>query len=229
MTPIARAQSAADEVYIRTSYATLDQLARGLGERAWPGVHLPRATYELADGSLWYPRDWWRLFDDALAWLRADAARASRATVDALALTDALAVPVDALATPTADEVAQTLARLPALFARRLTAAAHALGHAVDVDDEWASYLGGFYGACLRDVAPEAVVHKEALVAQLDRALAAPRPDDAAWCAALRAQVECLDGLCRPFAACDRIRFGRPTSRDRLITATHQRYPHVFA
>jgi hypothetical protein len=38
-------------------------------------------------------------------------------------------------------------------------------------------------------------------------------------------QVEGLDALLRPFAPCDRIRFGRPTSRERCIDAPRARFP----
>jgi hypothetical protein len=114
------------------------------------------------------------------------------------------------------------------LFERRLRAAAVALDHPVDPAAEWASYLGGFYGACLRDAIPEMIVAKERLVARLDRALGDARPADPVWCEELRADVEALDGLTRPFAACDRARFGRPTSRDRLIDGARRAYPQVF-
>ena len=185
--PIALAVTPADIAYVQTHYVTADQLARGLGEAAWAGTRLPRATYCLADGSAWYPRDWWRLHDDAGG-----------------------------------------IAALPALFARRLGAASEALGHPCDLAGEWQAYLAGLYGACLREVTPEAIVQKDRLVARLDRALAAPRPHDRAWLARLRADVDALDGLSRPFASCDRVRFGRPTTRDRLIDGTRARFPHAF-
>jgi hypothetical protein len=180
MEPIAIATTPDDITYVRAHYVTLDQLARGLGEHAWPGIHLPRATYALADGSLWYPRDWWRLHDDAGG-----------------------------------------VAGVRPLFARRLRASLRALGQAgdpeCDVDDHWQSYLAGLCGACLRDVSPETIAIKEHFVARLDAARAAPRWDDPSWRTRVREDVDALDGLTRAFAACDRLRFGRPTSRDRLI------------
>jgi hypothetical protein len=115
------------------------------------------------------------------------------------------------------------------LFERRLVAAAARLGHAVDVASEWEAYLAGLYGACLREVTPENIALKELVAAALDRRLADPRPHDGAWCAALRAEVETLDSLTQPFAECDRIRFGKRTSRDRLITDVRARFPQVFA
>jgi hypothetical protein len=188
MEPIALATTTDDVGYVKAHYAPLDQLVRDPVERDWPGTHLPRATYRLADGSLWVPRDWRRLLADA-----------------------------------------GDIARLPGLFLRRLRAAADALHHTCDPQAEWSAYLAGLYGACLRDVTPEAIVAKDRLVAQLDRALADPRPRDPAWCVTLRADVEALDGLSRPFATCDRIRFGRPTSRDRLIDGPRRAFPEVFA
>ena len=110
-----------------------------------------------------------------------------------------------------------------ALFAERYRAAG-----GDDLDAEWAAYLAGLYGACLREVTPENIVAKARLVDRLEHALAEPRPEDPAWCRGLRSDVDALDRLARPFAACDRARFGRPTSRDRLIDVPRERFPHAF-
>jgi hypothetical protein len=115
-----------------------------------------------------------------------------------------------------------------ALFARRHLAASEALGEPDDLDAAWSAYLAGLYGACLREVTPETIVAKQRLVRRLEAALAAPRIDDPSWCARLRADVEALDGLEKPFASCDRARFG-PTTRDRLIAAPRARFAAVFA
>jgi len=115
------------------------------------------------------------------------------------------------------------------LFERRLVAAAGRIGHPVEVAAEWDAYVAGLYGACLREVTPENIALKEFVVAALERRLGDARPHDGAWCAALRADVETLDGLSKPFAACDRVRFGKPTSRDRLITDVRARFASVFA
>lgn len=114
------------------------------------------------------------------------------------------------------------------LFARRYRAAVAALGHRDDLATEWPAYLEGVYGVCLRDVTPENIVAKDRLVARIDHALAAPRPDAAVWCATLRADVEALDGLSRAFADCDHARFGRPTSRARCIEGARTAYPAAF-
>ena len=90
---------------------------------------------------------------------------------------------------------------------------------------DWEDYLSGEYGICLRQVTPETLVLKEALVERIDRALAAPRPDNLRWRRALTFEIDGLDALVRPFARVDRLRFGRPTSRERLIETPRRRWP----
>jgi hypothetical protein len=120
--------------------------------------------------------------------------------------------------------------RLREHFARRYRAAAARDGVAADPDDEWCSYLSGEYGVCLREVSPETIVRKSALMERITALLAEPRPDDDEWGTELRGAVNELDALERPFAPhYDRARFGAPSSRDRLITAVRERYRTVFA
>jgi hypothetical protein len=114
------------------------------------------------------------------------------------------------------------------VFTERARAAAALHDHPVDLDEEWEAYVAGLYGACLHDVTPELIVLKAAVVERMDRALTDPRAHDPQWCDQVRSDVALLDGIVRPLAACDRIRFGRPTSRDRLITDVRRRFPHVF-
>ncbi|MEO8706737.1 MAG: DUF6058 family natural product biosynthesis protein [Kofleriaceae bacterium] len=175
MEPIATAVTLDDIAYVRRDFM-----------EAQPVHGLPRASYQLPGGELYYARDRRRLADEA-----------------------------------------GSIEAVPAMFARRLAAAMLELDHRVDPDDEWQAYLAGLYGVCLYEVTPEAIVHKARLVARLDRMLA--HPGDAAWLAALHADVDALDALARPFAACDRARFGRPTSRDRLITAVRAAWPGTLA
>jgi pimeloyl-ACP methyl ester carboxylesterase len=115
---------------------------------------------------------------------------------------------------------------LRGLFARRFLAAG---GPDNEVGAEWESYLTGAYGVCLKHVTPENIVRKSALVAEIDGLLEEPKPDDQTWRERLRASVDELDELERPFApAYDRARWG-PSSRDRCITAPRGRFPEVFA
>jgi hypothetical protein len=115
---------------------------------------------------------------------------------------------------------------LPHHFARRTELAARMLGIAPDTREaDWEDYLSGEYGICLRQVTPETLVLKETLVERIDRALAAPRPDDLRWRRALAFEIDGLDALVRPFARVDRERFGRATSRERLVETPRRRWP----
>jgi Family of unknown function (DUF6058) len=115
-------------------------------------------------------------------------------------------------------------------FVRRLAQAADAARSVHDPEEEWNAYLSGAYGACLRRVSPETIVEKTSLMRWIEELLAAPRPEAADWIAALKRSVDCLDELERPFAPhYDRLRFGGPSSRDRLITAVRDRYPAIAA
>jgi Family of unknown function (DUF6058) len=88
--------------------------------------------------------------------------------------------------------------------------------------------LSGDYGVCLKEQTPENIVRKEHLVTLIDRLLAEPRSNDPGWRTRLRASVDELDALERPFAPeSDRARWG-PSSRDRCITGARERFPDVF-
>jgi hypothetical protein len=102
-------------------------------------------------------------------------------------------------------------------------------GDEAHVDEEYAAWLSGEYGACLHRTSPEAIVAKTALMEAIGALLARAATAQDSWCAALRGAVDALDALERPFATLDRERFGGPTSRDRLITATRERFPAVWA
>jgi Family of unknown function (DUF6058) len=115
--------------------------------------------------------------------------------------------------------------RLPAEFARRCTA----LG--LDAGEEWEAYLSGEYGVCLREVTPETIARKTALVSSITGLLDDPRPEDDRWRERLRTDVDALDALEREFSP-DYDRSGRfplPPTRDRLIRAARERFAEVFA
>jgi hypothetical protein len=110
-------------------------------------------------------------------------------------------------------------------FATRTHLAARLVGsgpHSCEAD--WQDYLSGEYGICLRQVTPETLVLKEALVERIGRQLEEPRPDDPCWRSTLAFQVEGLDALLRPFTPADTVRFGRPTSRERLVDGPRRRW-----
>jgi Family of unknown function (DUF6058) len=102
-------------------------------------------------------------------------------------------------------------------------------GDPAQAEEEHEAWLSGEYGACLKATTPEAIVAKGALMTAITALVAAPVPTDDNWCAALRSAVDALDFLERPFARYDRDRFGGPVSRDRLITATRERFPALWS
>jgi hypothetical protein len=112
------------------------------------------------------------------------------------------------------------------LFRERYVAAG---GDPADAEEEHEAWLSGEYGACLCFTSPEAIVAKSGLMTAIGALLAAPAPADSGWRSALRGAVDALDALERPFAAWDRERFGTPSSRDSLITATRQRFPDLWS
>jgi hypothetical protein len=92
------------------------------------------------------------------------------------------------------------------------------------VSQAWAEYLSGEYFVCLKHATPEKIVRKGWLVPRIERMVQEPRQNDASWQSELRSMVDELDALERPFAAYDRVRFGSPSSRERLITAVRREY-----
>lgn len=115
-------------------------------------------------------------------------------------------------------------------LARYRTAAAAENASPADAEDEWEAYLTGEYGVCLRRVSPDTILRKGSLMRRIETLLESQRPDSDAWRADLRSAVDELDALERPFApSYDRLRFGAPSSRDRLITAVRTRYAEAFA
>lgn len=118
---------------------------------------------------------------------------------------------------------------LPGRFrARYLAAAAGSPTAAADAAEDWAGYLSGRFGVCLRSVTPEAMAEKNRLVRRIERLAAAPAETDPAWRTELRSAVDALDALERPFTDFDRERWGE-VSRGRHIDAVRARYPTVFA
>lgn len=102
-------------------------------------------------------------------------------------------------------------------------------GDPAQAGEEHEAWLSGEYGACLWASIPEAIVAKGALMTAITALLARPAPTDAGWRGAVRAAVDGLDSLERPFARYDRERFGGPVSRDRLITGTRERFPDLWS
>lgn len=115
-------------------------------------------------------------------------------------------------------------------FLRRFQDAAAAVGIDDDPQAEWEAYLSGEYGVCLREVSPEAIVRKSMLVNRIEQLIRAPSEESPEWASDLYAAVDALDLIELPFAPhYDFLRFGVPSSRERLIIAVRARFPEVFA
>ena len=120
-----------------------------------------------------------------------------------------------------ADEAGDALA---AAFRARYTAA-----RGPDPDGAWAGYLSGAYAICLRSATPETIARKDRLVDDIEALLADPRPRDQDWRDGLRAAVDELDRIERPFAPLDEHRFGARPTRHRLIDDPRTRWPWLAA
>jgi hypothetical protein len=111
---------------------------------------------------------------------------------------------------------------LPAWFAAAYERAARDEPAADPAGEAWSDYLSGEYAKCLRSVTPATIVRKAVLMARIEALIAAPREGDAEWQEQLRAAVDSLDALERPFAEFDRA--DGPVSRDRLIADVRERF-----
>jgi Family of unknown function (DUF6058) len=99
------------------------------------------------------------------------------------------------------------------------------------IDSAWRAFLGGVWGQCLRNVTPETIVRKRALVNSLCKLIGLPRPRQEEWRQRLRDEVAELDQIEREFAPdYDRAEEWneRPPSRDLLIDVARRRFPEVF-
>jgi hypothetical protein len=99
-----------------------------------------------------------------------------------------------------------------------------------DLEGDREGYLDGTYFVCLRHPSAENILRKTELVDGIRALLADPRPESEDWRRELRAQVDELDELERPFSPDhDRVAFGRPPTRDELIAEPRRRYPELWA
>jgi Family of unknown function (DUF6058) len=96
------------------------------------------------------------------------------------------------------------------------------------IGEEFASYLSGEYGVCLRWVTPETIFLKGLAMGKIDELLSEPNAGHTEWSAALRSWINRLDAMEREFAPCDTARFGSLPSRVRYIDNVMAKYPDCF-
>jgi hypothetical protein len=116
---------------------------------------------------------------------------------------------------------------LPARFRARYLAAAGGPAAAADAEADWAGYLSGEFGVCLRSVTPESMAAKNRLIRRIETLVGSPAEGDPAWRVELRTTVDALDAIERPFTDFDRQRWG-DTSRIRHIDRVRARFPAAF-
>jgi hypothetical protein len=116
---------------------------------------------------------------------------------------------------------------LPARFLARYLAAADGPAAAADAEADWAGYLSGEFGVCLRSVTPESMAAKNRLIRRIVALVTSPDEADPAWRAELHTAVDALDAVERPFTDFDRQRWGE-TSRIRHIDRVRARFPVAF-
>jgi hypothetical protein len=92
--------------------------------------------------------------------------------------------------------------------------------------EQWDAYLSGQY-VCLRRVHPDNMRRKDELVAAISAGLESPQLGSAEWLERLHTLVDELDEIEPPFAPYDRLRFGGPLSRDRLIDDVRRQFPRA--
>jgi hypothetical protein len=92
--------------------------------------------------------------------------------------------------------------------------------------EQWDAYVSGQY-VCLRSVRPENMRRKDELVQAISEALVAQTPDSPEWLEHIHELADELDDLEPPFAPYDRLRFGGPVSRDRLIEGVRKQFPRT--
>jgi hypothetical protein len=90
----------------------------------------------------------------------------------------------------------------------------------------WESYLDGISGICMREVTPRTIVRKRMLIDDIERLLAAPRPDDPSWTTQLRERVDELDSIEKEFAP-DYDRGHFVPTRDTYIRDVRRAYPRL--
>ncbi|MGA8302366.1 MAG: DUF6058 family natural product biosynthesis protein [Thermoplasmata archaeon] len=214
MTSQAVRLSSEDNAYIRSHFVTLELLAEKSGVSPlvlakWREESLfPRPTYVTEDGQEWYPPAYAELVHraasrklDLRALFRSDFLRA----LEKLRRSDPDGYRAE-LGGPGGTE----------------------LSPEADAELSWEGFMSGEFGACLRMAWVPCVLRKGKLMREIEGLVTKPEVDNPKWRDRLRRSVDSLDRLEMPFAQWDRVRFGKPVSRDTHVTAVRLRFPEVF-
>jgi Family of unknown function (DUF6058) len=208
--------SKADREYIRGHFITIEEF----GSRTNVPVSVvhsdvlqrlfPKPTYIFDDGTEWYPPGYVSLMKYAL--------RANTTFAAAFKMRTREALKKLKNHNPEHFEVAIAEER------SRSDGSLEAIA-----EEMWNDYYTGEYGACLKNPVCGTIIRKALLVNDISKLISSPRLADAVWRQQLKERVNALDRLELPFAEYDRLRFGRPLTRDKLITEVKLKYKGLFS
>ncbi|MBR7837955.1 hypothetical protein KDL01_32080 [Actinospica durhamensis] len=120
---------------------------------------------------------------------------------------------------------------LPEWFRKGYLAAAERFGlpdGPAEADEQWAEYLSGGYGVCLREVTPASIAEKARHITTIERLLLDPRPADPSWAEQLRVAVDSLAAIELPGSPLDPPRWGGPMSPQWYGAYLRGYFPQVF-
>jgi hypothetical protein len=203
-----------DDEYIRSRFVNLEEIARRSEVplaviSGWQREGLfPQPTYVTEDSQEWYPPAYAELV--------------RRATARKMTLRSLFEM-----------DFKRALERLrrsdPAEYRAELTGPEGTeISPEADTELSWQGFLSGEFGACLRVAWVPCMLRKAKLMRTIAELAGKPALDDPSWRIRLRRSVDSLDHLELPFTQWDRVRFGRPVSRDTHVQAIRLRFPEVF-
>lgn len=112
-------------------------------------------------------------------------------------------------------DAAAGIDRLRAWFVAEYRQAAREVGLPDGHEDgveQWAQYLTGGYGVCLRQVGPRTIAAKARHITTIEELLARPGPAEEVWVRRMRAEIDALAAIERPGSPLDAPRWGGPMS-----------------
>jgi hypothetical protein len=213
--PEALAVNPEDREYIRSYFVTTEELANSVDMdpheiRAMAASgSFPQPTYVLEDGSEWYPPIYSKTMKQAIQ--------------SGKSFADTFRVQIER----GLRNLLKSDKEAYGIVAGKEGLKEGSIGELVE--RIWTDFRGGGYGACLKSPVCGSIIKKDLLMSSIESLISSPRPDELEWRRSLRKNVDALDSLELPFADIDRVRFGGPVSRDRLVTAVRQSYPQVFS
>ena len=206
-----------EKEYIRSNFMNLDDLSLKLQMSPKEILNLvsremfPRPTYVFEDGIQWYPKSYVALMRRARRSRMTFGERFQFELKEALVKLKSVDVPsykivIEAAADSIRDDQVDATVR-----------------------EIWIEYQRGEFGCCLKNPTCGTIIKKVLLMNAITALTSLPNPTDRQWRNSLKQKVDELDKLETIMQThYDRIRFGRPSSRELLITNVRRNYPDIF-